>query len=557
MKGDMARLWAVLSRERRRQAMIAIAAIIIAAGAEFVTLLSLRNFLVQIFGQFKGEIPVYAASIFAICAIGVTIARVVAFKIQNSFALGAVKDISIAIFERAVNQPYRDHVNRNSGELFEAFSSMPRLLSGIFMPMTQALSGAVIAIAILICLFTLSPWVTLPVVAFVAGCYWTIAKVTRSRLAKGSRTIQAASLERMKLVNEAQRGFRELILGQYQNDVVREFATLEESFTARQIEARFAAFAPRYFVELAILLILTAFVCYWIAIRGNIGQVLPLLGILAMAFQRLMPLLNNIYYGWSEFHAQEALLANILTMLKRPTTQVDNLSLPDVHFTKAITMRDIGLSYGRGKPVLAGLDLTVERGTRIGIMGASGAGKSSLLDIMLGLIEPSEGQLLVDGQAIDSPELRAAWQKRLSCVSQDVYLRDDSIRNIIANPADIEPFNPERYARAITQAQLDEFIAKLPQGDDTRVGEGGGLLSGGQKQRMAIARALYAEAEFLVLDEATSQLDSATEMEIVSTIEAMDRSVTVIIVAHRESSLTSCDRIYKLDEAQLKEMPRP
>jgi ABC-type multidrug transport system fused ATPase/permease subunit len=283
--------------------------------------------------------------------------------------------------------------------------------------------------------------------------------------------------------------------------------------------------------------------------EGGIAAALPVLGALALGAVRMLPLLQLVYNGWTQVAGNLHNMLNVLDVLDQPMPQAEHLrqkSGQPLPFSREIVLEKLGFSYHEGgKPVFEGLDLTIPRGSRVGIVGKTGSGKSTLTDLIMGLLEPTEGTIRVDGEAL-TPANVTRWQARIAHVPQAIYLSDGTIAENIAfgvAPAEIEI---ERMRTAARQAAIADFFETLPQGYETIVGERGVRLSGGQRQRIGIARALYRNADVLVFDEATSALDNETETAVMEAVYCLDRNLTVLIIAHRVSTLRRCDRTLHL-----------
>jgi ABC-type bacteriocin/lantibiotic exporter with double-glycine peptidase domain len=272
----------------------------------------------------------------------------------------------------------------------------------------------------------------------------------------------------------------------------------------------------------------------------------------AVGAQRLLPLFQRMYAGWNSILGHRGYLEDLARLLSMPapsglSMEGDPSVLP---FHKAVTLRGVGFRYRPDTPwVFRGLDLRIEKGARVGFAGESGCGKSTLLDLLMGLLQPLEGRLEVDGEPL-TPAVVHHWQARIAHVPQSVFLADTTIARNVAFGRPTASIDMARVEEAARKANLHDFILTLPDGYETGVGERGVQLSGGQRQRVGIARALYREADVLVLDEATSALDGETERAVMAGLEAIGREVTLLIVAHRRSTLEACDYVVELAGAR-------
>jgi len=258
-------------------------------------------------------------------------------------------------------------------------------------------------------------------------------------------------------------------------------------------------------------------------------------------------LLQQAYSGWSSFAGNRQMLADVVTLLRAPiiTSAPRDRRKPPVPFKREIRLEEVAFRYDKRGEALSGINLTIAKGERLGLVGETGSGKSTLFDILMGLLEPTAGRILIDGEPL-SDSNRANWQAQIAHVPQAIYLADSSIAANIAFGEAEDELDMDRVRDAAARAHIDEFIAGLPDGYATSVGERGVRLSGGQRQRIGIARALYKHASVLVFDEATSALDSKVEAAIMRSIFELERKLTVLMIAHRTTTLADCDRIVRL-----------
>ena len=297
---------------------------------------------------------------------------------------------------------------------------------------------------------------------------------------------------------------------------------------------------------------IAALAYYLVRQPEGIERALPVLGVLALGAQRLLPTLQQAYAAWAGIKGNQASVQDALALLEQPMPDSTTEGTGALTFDKTIRMQAITFAYQPTHPaVLKNLELTIRKGERVGIIGATGSGKSTLMDLLMGLLEPSGGRLEVDGQTIDSTT-RRAWQSRIAHVPQAIYLADSSVEENIAFGVPRKEIDHARVVEAAQQAQIAELIESMPDGYRSQVGERGVRLSGGQRQRIGIARALYKQADVIVFDEATSALDNETERTVMESIDTLKANLTVVIIAHRLSTLQKCDRIVELGEGGVK-----
>jgi ATP-binding cassette subfamily B protein len=283
----------------------------------------------------------------------------------------------------------------------------------------------------------------------------------------------------------------------------------------------------------------------------GLEKALPLLGVLALGAQRMLPSLQQAYAAWAGIKGNQASVQDAITLLQQPMPQLKSEASVDLAFRCEIRLGAVTFLYQPAlAPVFNGLELTIRKGERVGIIGATGSGKSTLMDLILGLLEPSCGVLEVDGAKINS-STRRAWQSHIAHVPQAIYLADSSVEENIAFGIPPEEIDGDRVREAARQAQISDLIESMPNGYRSMVGEHGVRLSGGQRQRIGIARALYKRADVIVFDEATSALDNETEKSVMDAIGVLNPDLTVIIIAHRLSTLRKCDRIVELGNGRV------
>jgi ATP-binding cassette subfamily B protein len=309
--------------------------------------------------------------------------------------------------------------------------------------------------------------------------------------------------------------------------------------------------SPRFLME-ALGITMIAVLAYFLSRDAGATSILPALGALALGAQRILPAMQQSYLAWVNIASSQISLADTLDLLDQPLTATASLPLPaPMPFENLIKFDAVSYRYSsEGPQVLDTLNLSIGKGARIGLVGSTGSGKSTLLDLLMGLIEPTHGEITVDGRPVSAGLLRA-WQRNIAHVPQSIYLADTSFAENIAFGVRYEKIDMARVREAARQARIAEFIESRAQGYDQLVGERGIRISGGERQRIGIARALYKQATVLVFDEATSALDNETEKEVMAAIEGLNRNLTIVLVAHRLTTVTRCDMIFELNNGKL------
>jgi ATP-binding cassette subfamily B protein len=287
-------------------------------------------------------------------------------------------------------------------------------------------------------------------------------------------------------------------------------------------------------------------VLFFYANVSSLNSIIPTLGALALGGQKLLPVLQQGYSAWSSLRGGQALLEDVVYFLETEYKLISHSAEEEIKFSQKIEILNVNFRHkGSSFKILENLNLTIPKGSTVGFIGETGRGKTTLLDIIMGLLEPSSGQVLIDNKALTKNNMRS-WQKKISHVPQNIFLSDDSIKNNIAFGVPNEEVDESRVKRALEKSYLVEYVNSLPDKSETFVGERGARLSGGQKQRLGIARALYKNIELVIFDEATSSLDSSTEEKVMDEIASLDDNLTLLIIAHRVTTLKTCDFIVNL-----------
>lgn len=563
--GALGELYTRLSVARRRAFAVLLVLMLVGAVAEVVTIGALLPFLailadaeaspvlafiapvLAIVGVDEPGQAIYAlTALFALAAVAAAALRLLLLWMSQSFINGVSYDLSLRLYTNALHEPYAYHIRHNSSEILAVVNKVEIVAGSVLSPLMQGVIALVMASFIIAGLVVIDPVVALVSGVGFSAIYILATIATKSQLRRNSAVISRTQGQRFKTMQEGLGGIRDVLLDHSQPVFLEAYERIEASYRAARGKNIFFSGAPRVLVEAAGMIVI-ALVAVAISQRpGGITAAIPVLGALALGAQRLLPLIQQIYYGWASVLGNQQVLLDVMTHVRRPppaATAIDE-ALP---FEVAIGLDDIGFSYaGSRAPALRGVSLTIPKGARVGIAGRTGSGKSTLMDLVLGLLEPDEGTISIDGVPLTAAN-RAAWQKNVAHVPQAIYLADASVAENIAFGVHTDAIDRDRVRRAAEQAELAQVIAGLPEGYDTRVGERGIQLSGGQRQRIGIARALYKQASVLVFDEATSALDTATESAVMEAINGLDKNLTILLIAHRLSTLDGCDVIVRLE----------
>jgi len=572
--------WSLLdSRERRNAGVVLIVVSISALGTAlmvgsvlpFLTVLadtsSIRtipqlNWFYETFG-FESNYGFVIALGFATLAVIVVfnVMQLVRFYVISRYCLMRVHSLSRKLLGLYLSQPYEFFLDRNTGDMStRILSEVQQVVNTFFRPVAEITASFLTILAIVALLIWVNPAVALSAFVAFGGIYGILFAIVRGHLTGLGRRRLKANQRRFRTAKEVLAGIKEVKLHGHEDTYLRRFDTAAFTTVKTQLSSNVISQVPKYFIQILAfggLVVLCIFLIDPVAFETGdsaLREFLPLIGVIAFSAQRMMPELAKLYasLGRMKFGraAMETLYADIDAARAAPAfpkTTPDPLGLKS-----SLCLEGIAYKYPNAhKASLSEMSLTIRAGERIGIVGGTGAGKTTVADIILGLLVPSDGRLLADGIEIDDSN-RRRWQQSLAYVPQEIFLVDATVAENIAfgvHPRDIDRARVESAARI---AQLDPFVQRdLEHGYDTMIGERGIRLSGGQRQRIGIARALYQGADLIVFDEATSALDNLTERDVMAAIEAVPGHKTILMIAHRLSTVRNCDRIIVLDQGRI------
>lgn len=456
-----------------------------------------------------------------------------------------------------LRRPYPFFLTRNTSDLIKnIFSEVNQVVAKGLKPAMDLAARTITAIAILSLLVLADPVLALSVTVILGVLYGLIYLAVRGRLVDLGDRRMAANSERFSAAYEAFGGIKDIKLLGREDLYTRRFS--EPALKTANYETRLGLIAqmPRYALEALAFGGMILIALYLLGTSRDLQQALPLLALYAFAGYRLMPVLHQIFHSVSSLRSTGPVVNNLCQELEYLSASDDSLSLAagkakstKLPVADRVSLENVTFNYPDTKePVLKNFTLEIPAGSRIGLVGTTGAGKTTVIDLLLGLLRPTAGHLLVDGRPV-TEELVRQWQNGLGYVSQQIYLADDTVARNIAFGVPDDEIDFEAVEKCARIAQIHDFIQDdFPHHYQTVVGERGIRLSGGQRQRLGIARALYQCPHLLILDEATSALDSVTEAEVMKGIESLSGNTTIVMIAHRLTTVRSCDRIYLLEK---------
>lgn len=476
------------------------------------------------------------------------------------FSMQVGTEIADRLYKHYLEQNWLFHASGSSAQLTKQITTESgRVTSAVILPLMNLNSKLTLAIFISVAVISYNPLVAVIGLIIFTGGYLTIYTLIKKRLKHNSQTISNASTQRFRLMNEGFGGVKDILLLNRNKYFIKKFHEQGKKLALAQGTTLAYAQVPRYFMELIAFGAMIALVLVLLKLHnGMVNQVLPILAVYALAGFKLLPALQQIYSSITTIKGSITAFASIKPDLIASENQNKNNTLDQSQLKKQvdiapgdISLNDVSFTYpDKDTPVLTNLNLHIPVNTTVGLVGKSGSGKSTSIDLILALIEPQTGQLKIGDTVIDKNN-KQLWQKKIGFVPQSIFLSEGSIAENIAFGLSPDEIDLDKVKQAATLAHLNELIESLPNGLHTKVGERGVQLSGGQRQRIGIARALYNQASVLVFDEATSALDGITENIIMSAIHELAGKKTIILIAHRLKTVKQCDIIYMMENGKI------
>ena len=574
IKQLLRRLWHHISSRRRKQFALLVVLMLLTSFTEVLSIGAVLPFIgvitapESIFGMTAAQpliqalkltdptqllFPITVAFALAVLIAGAMRLTLLWTSARISLAVGA--DLSIKVYRRTLYQPYAIHCTRNSSEIINSITNKTGSATAAITSTITIVSSGVVLTSILTALLSVDTATALVAFGGIGLIYALIIRITRYRLLINSKISARESTILIKVLQEGLGGIRDVLIDGSQATYCQIYRNAD--LPLRRVDASnlFISGSPRYAME-ALGMILISVLAYSLASQADgITKALPILGALALGAQRLLPVLQQAYGAWSSIQSGQSSLQDVLKLLDQPLPDyADQPTAQPLPFKHNISLKQLDFRYSPQTPyVVKHINLSIAKGSRIGFIGTTGSGKSTLLDIIMSLLQPTGGKLEVDGQTV-TPSNQRAWQSHIAHVPQAIFLADSSIEENIAFGTPKEQINHERVRQVAQQAQIAETIESWDKQYQTFVGERGIRLSGGQRQRIGIARALYKKADVIIFDEATSSLDNETEQVIMQTIEELSKDLTLLIIAHRLTTLINCSQIVELGEGGIKRM---
>jgi len=572
------RLWKNINTRRKKQLWLIMILMIMASFAEVASIGAVVPFLGALADPqtvFEHEItqqyiPYFGLTepdqlllpltvVFSVAAVLAGIMRLVLLwgQARLSQAIGA--DLSYKIYQRTLYQPYITHAARNSSEVIAGISTKAdQVVGSAITPIMNLMSSLLMMTMVVVMLIVINPEMAVSALLGFSAIYGVFMYIIKNKLLLNSQRISHNSNVLIKVLQEGLGGIRDVLIDGTQKVYCNTFKSADLPRRRALANNQIIGLSPRYGVEALGMVLIAALAYNLNSAQGSLIGVLPLLGALAVGAQRMLPMLQQAYGAWSSIRGAQAIVKDALMLLEQPMPNyAANNEIKPITFYHTIKLEDLSFQYGADTPkVIDGLDLEIKIGSSCGFIGTTGSGKSTLLDIIMALLHSTKGKLLVDGIEI-TDENHRGWQENIAHIPQDIFLSDATIAENIAFGLLEEEIDMALVMKSAQQAQLHETIINWEGQYETMVGERGVRLSGGQRQRIGIARALYKQAKVLILDEATSALDNATEKAVMNAIHEEHSDITILMVAHRLSTLRGCDTIIELSNGTIKQRGTP
>ncbi len=569
-------LWKRLNIKRKRQLFILLITILLSGFSEIISIGSFIPFLSVLTSSNNNKLEGFFIDVLNSISLKSNLSLL--FLLTITFSLAAFltilirllniwyterlvaligHDFSFEAYKKTICQPYDVHLYRNSSELIKIISIQ---IDKTIAVINQSLR-MITSIFILIFLFSfliIADWqVAILSMLFFSLTYYFIVFSSRKKLVQNSQKINTNRSLQIKSIQEGLGSIKDLIINNKQFEYINYYKNIDLPLRKWLAQNRLISNSPRYLIE-GISLIFISFISYLLFVqRNDSSEIIPVLGAIALGAQRMLPHLQQVFRSWASIKGNSADLRSVLKTIDQSFDK-DILSYikSPLNFSSEIEFKNVSYKY-KGSRTLAlnDINLKIFKGEMVGIIGTTGSGKTSFIDLLMGLIDPYSGEIKIDNKSLKGNTLlKKKWYASISHVAQDIYLLDNTIAQNIAFGIKRSEIDFEKLINAAKKAQIYEFVLSLPKGFETVIGERGINLSGGQRQRIAIAKSLYSESSLIIFDEATSALDNKTEEMIMESINTLDNKYTIIMVAHRLSSLKNCKKIFKFNKGVLEKI---
>jgi ABC-type multidrug transport system fused ATPase/permease subunit len=564
--------WSLLSRMRKKQLTYLLTLMVICSFAEVFSIGSLIPFLSVVANPEKAytsfqklyffsyfdisspkELIFLLVIIFSFFSILSGALRLFLTWYQTSTSFGVCSDLSLLVFNNTLHRSYEEHVSSNSSEILAGVSKSNSMVYSIIIPFFTIISSIFLLTAIFFSIIYVNPKMTLYIFGIIGIIYFTIVYLSKKFLLTTSIILSQNSVTLNKIVQGSLGGIRDIIISSSHDFFINKFDQTNRKIQKAGSISQVLALTPRLGIESIGIVIIAVYVYFTFSQSNQVSDLIPVLGVLVFGIQKMLPIAQVIYSSLVSLKGNKNNLQDVITLIGDNKNYINSLSqYQKIDFKSSIQFSNVHFSYqNSNRKVFNGINFKILKGAKIGLIGSTGCGKSSLVDLISCLLTPTKGNLIIDDVTLDSYSKMKAWQSLISVVPQNIFILNASIIENIAFGIDKSEINYDLVEEAAKKASLHEVINTFPNKYQEIIGENGLNLSGGQRQRLSIARAFYNKSKVLILDEGTSALDNDTEFKIMNTIYNLGSDLTVIIVAHRLSTLNHCDFVFEIKDGQI------
>jgi ABC-type multidrug transport system fused ATPase/permease subunit len=563
--------WKVITKRRKFQIIVLQILNIISSIFELLTIASIFPFVTAIINPIEFQIKItqkfnylskfynqnnfilFIVSSFVILNILSGLIRIAATYLNSKISFITGSDIGQEIYKNTLMQNYEYHTMTNSSDLISIIASKSgTIITNALMPTFNLVSSFFIFIFIIVSLLFFDFNITASMIIIFILIYVIILKITKPRLINEGLTTSRETDVVMRNLQESFGGIREIILNNSHFHQIKRYNYSERKLRDSQSSSIILVNLPKFIIEPSGLIMLALITYYLYLNQYSSTKIISILAVLTMSIQRLLPTLQQLYSNWSTITNSLPSLKDTVAILDLKKNNIVIEANQKFPWSKSINLQNVSFKYiTRDKFILNNINLTIKKGTIVGFVGKSGEGKSTLIDLICGLIFPANGSIYIDNFKIEKLNDYSKWRNEISVVSQRIFLLDKTFQENIAFGIEKDKIDKIKLQQSISMANLDQTISNLPLGVETIIGERGIQLSGGQLQRIGLARAFYKDASILILDEATNALDSNTESEIINTIKLFKNKFTILMITHNPNNLNICDEIYEIQNSNL------
>ncbi|MCM1538312.1 MAG: ABC transporter ATP-binding protein/permease [bacterium] len=476
---------------------------------------------------------------------------------MNSFSKNTRLHFSTKLMEAYMKQPYAYFLHKNTAEILRSVNSDTSNMYTVIINVLQLVSQGITSVALVLFLAVSNIEMTMIVAALLAFCAGLVILLIQKKMRSLGDTYHDINADIIKCSKQAFEGIKEVKIMNKERYFIGEYSHIYHRATKLELTYNLLSYIPKYLIETIAIGGILGYLAVVILLGGSLSAMIPQLSVFAVAAFRLLPSVNSLYASFSNIAYNMASIDLIYHDI-RSVEHVDDSNIGaeecgQLQFEHAIEVKELSFTYEESdKIILDHVNVTIHKGESVAFIGESGGGKTTLVDNILGILTPQRGSVLVDGVNIN--EVMQSWHRDIGYIPQTIFMMDDTVRCNVAFGVKNEDIDDERVWEALREAQLEEFVKQMEHGLDTEVGEAGMRLSGGQRQRIGIARALYHDPDILVFDEATSALDNETEKEVMAAIDALHGSKTMIMIAHRLTTIENCDHVYRVEDRNIQKV---